>query len=216
MNLRIGSNIDLQEATKYIEEAQPLLAAKNLSLNDHIRIRGLLALMHLRKGNQDLARQEANKSLNLTSQTNFLIPYSYDGYAAPVEVYLTLWEKSDDLSGNAPQELVRLAQQGLKITRRLGRTFPIYQPRAALYQGRYEWLSGKHDKAKKAWLKSIDLAQQLDMPQEEGLAFYEYGRHLAPDDPDREKYLQRAVELFSEVEAAYYLDLAQKELRGKL
>jgi tetratricopeptide (TPR) repeat protein len=200
------------ESKGHLQEALQYLNAKNVSLNDHIRTHGLLALLHVRLGNLELARQEADLVLDLMKQSNFLIPYSYDGYVAPVDVYLALWEKEDDRSGDGGQELSRFARKGLKTARSLGRTYPVFQPRALYYQGRYDWLSGKQNKAQKAWRKSIDLARELDMPHEEGLAEYEYDRHLTPDDPEREVHLKDALGLFINTGADYYIGLVQEEL----
>jgi hypothetical protein len=50
------------------------------------------------------------------------------------------------------------------------------------------------------------------MPHEEGLVHYEYGRHLQPGDPDREKHLKRALDLFTNVGANYYTNLTREEL----
>jgi hypothetical protein len=40
------------------------------------------------------------------------------------------------------------------------------------------------------------------MPREQGLTHYEIGRHLPANDPNRQKYLNRAVEIFAQLQAA--------------
>ena len=126
----LWTEVELHESKGHLEEALEHLAAKNVSLNDHIRTHGLLALVHMRHGNKELARQEADIVLDLMKQSNFLIPYSYEGYVAAVNVYLGLWEKEDNRSGDLAQELSHFSRQGLKSARNLGRTYPINLPAA--------------------------------------------------------------------------------------
>ena len=203
---------DVDKIMSYLTEANDLLSAKNMSLNEHTRTHGVLAKAYLRAGNDRLAYEEARKALELTQKAKFFVPYSYEGYAAPAEVFLTLCENDSGRSWVRPHELSRLAQSGLKYASRLGRIYPVFKPRALIYQGRYDWFSGKRDKAQKAWLKSVDLAHQIGMPQEEGLAYFEIGRHLSLADLERPDHLKHAFNLFNQVEAAYFLNRTQSEL----
>lgn len=197
------------ELLPYLEEAKSLLTAKNLSLAESIRTYGMMARVYLRQEEYELAQQNAQKVLVLSTQTQFIIFYAIEGFTALVEVYLTFWENGYHITG---ETIPKTAWQGLKIARKIGRMFPIHAPRAWYYQGRYDWLSGKHRQARKAWQKSLTLAEQLDMPQEQGLAHYEIGRHLPANDPNRQKHLNCAVEIFTQLEAAYDLARTQEEL----
>lgn len=199
----------------YLEESKNLLTAKNLSLAESIKTYGLLARVYLRMGNHELAQEEAQKTLELTEQVKSIILYSFEGYMAPAEVYLSLWESRGNISSAELQSISRFARRGLKIARKIGKTFPICEPRALFYQGRYDWLSGKHRKAYKAWQKSLALAGQLEMLHEQGLVYYEIGQHLPVTDPIRQEYLQRAADIFSQFEAAYDLTRTEKELAQK-
>jgi tetratricopeptide (TPR) repeat protein len=205
-------NEDAGEFMNHLKEAESLLAAENLSSAEFIRTHGMLARAYLRLGNFDLAGQEAEKTLEFITATKFFLPYAFEGYVAPAEVYLTLWEIAGDQVSIDNDSAANLAWQGLKTARKMGRTFPVFEPRAWLYQGRFDWLSGRPEKAQMAWQKSIDLAQELGMPHEEGLAHYEAGRHLPPGDIDGDRHLQRAIKLFSDLEAAYHLNLAREAL----
>jgi hypothetical protein len=207
---RLWLDDDPQASLVFLEEAKGLLSAGNINVNDHIRVHGLSAVTFLRMGNMQLAREEAQHVLDLATQAGFLIPYAREGYHGAVDVLLSLWEKAE--TQNARQEYAALTGQVLSYSRRLGRTFPVIAARAWLLQGRYDWLSGKRKKAQKAWRKSSELARELGMPHEEGLVHYEYGRHLQPGDPDREKHLKRALDLFTNVGANYYTNLTREEL----
>ena len=45
--------------------------------------------------------------------------------------------------------------------------------------------SAGSDTAVAAWNKSLNAAERLAMPYEQGRAYYELGRHLPPDHPSR-------------------------------
>ena len=107
------------------------------------------------------------------------------------------------------------AQKACRSLRRYARRYPIGRPRAWLYQGWYDWLSGKARKARKAWRKSLAEAQASAMPYEEGLAHYEIGRHLPAGDPARQEHLSCAVEIFTRLGAAYNLTRANEVLRDQ-
>mgnify|MGYP003291721007 CR=1 FL=1 len=102
------------------------------------------------------------------------------------------------------------ARRACWVTRRYARLYPVGQPRAQLWNGLYAWLQGKRGVARRAWSKSLAYAQRLVMPYEEGLAHYEIGRHLDPSDPARREHLTRACEIFTNLNAAFDLERAQK------
>jgi hypothetical protein len=60
-----------------------------------------------------------------------------------------------------------------------------------------------------AWNKSLNAAERLGMPYEQGRAHYELGRHLPPGHPGRQAHLRRAGELFADIGASYELTHAQ-------
>jgi hypothetical protein len=53
------------------------------------------------------------------------------------------------------------------------------------------------------------------MLYDQGLAHYEIGRHLPEGDGVREDHLQRAVQIFSQLEAAWDLQQAELALRDQ-
>ena len=74
------------------------------------------------------------------------------------------------------------------------RIYPIAKPRAWLWQGLYDWLDGKPGRARRAWQKSLAMAQKLAMPYDEALAYYEVGRHATGT--EQETNLTYANEIF--------------------
>src|SRR3972149_1198238 len=93
--------------------------------------------------------------------------------AAVAEVYLTLWEQSSDRTPLAEP------RQAGDTLRRFAKVFPIGQPRAWLWQGKHEQLSGNLIGAQAAWQSSLTAAEKLHMPYEQGLAHFALGRHGA-------------------------------------
>jgi hypothetical protein len=200
------------------------LVSEDIGSADQINSYGVIALSHWRLGEADLAQQAAEVAAHLIAQsspTGFGIIHGYNNVA---EVFLALWEATIVLDLNVinPKSMPKGAVQNLKSNawqtcqalRKYARAFPTGQPRAWLWYGLYTWLSGQPAKAQRAWQKSLVSAERLAMPYEQGLACYEIGRHLPLDDPARRVHLARAVEIFSQINAAYDLSRAQQALAG--
>jgi class 3 adenylate cyclase/tetratricopeptide (TPR) repeat protein len=196
----------LEQAAKAMNAAMPLFASLPASDLGGIFVQGTLALLCLRQGLLDRARQVADTTSRLLSKTS--IPYFtlFDSYAAVADVYLTLWE-GELLQASANSEMRFLARQACKSLYRFARTYPIGQPHAWLCRGLYEWLNGRPARAQRAWLRSIAQAEQLAMPYEEGLAHYELGRHVTGD--ERQIHLTRAIEIFERLDTQYDLRQAR-------
>jgi tetratricopeptide (TPR) repeat protein len=178
----------------------------------HIDLYGLLAMVHLRRGETELALTSAEKAAHLiakTSPTSFL---SLPGYRGMVETYLTLWEKN--LTRKAPipnlKSRTRRANQAL---RGFTRVFPIGRPLAHLWQGVFEWQSGRRYVARELWAKGLTAAKQLNMPYAEGLIHYEMGRRLPQADPARLDHLTEAGAIFTRLGATYDFERAMEALR---
>jgi eukaryotic-like serine/threonine-protein kinase len=103
----------------------------------------------------------------------------------------------------------RPAQQALAALRRFARIFRTARPRAWLYEGLAADHVGRTRQARVAWNKSLNAAERLGMPYEQGRAHYELGRHLPPGHPGRQAHLRRAGELFADIGASYELTHAQ-------
>jgi hypothetical protein len=98
---------------------------------------------------------------------------------------------------------------------RFAQVFPIGQPRAWLWRGLCDWLSGEPDKARTAWQKSLAAAERLAMPYEQGLAHYQIGLHLPLDAAARRDHLNRAADIFTQLDTAYDFGRVQKALALK-
>jgi hypothetical protein len=92
------------------------------------------------------------------------------------------------------------------------KTFRTARPRAWLYEGLAAHHLGRRRQAVAAWTTSLNTAERLAMPDEQGRAHYELGRHLPPGHPGRQAHLRRAGELFADIGASYELSRARAAL----
>jgi class 3 adenylate cyclase/tetratricopeptide (TPR) repeat protein len=186
---------------KELQEATRLLAGRG-SRTDEIIIYGVLALAHWRRQEEAQARWAAQRAASLIAQSRPTAAYILEGYAGVTEVYLGLWMAGDPTAA-------RPAQEARAALRRFARTFRAARPRAWLYEGLTAHHVGRTRQAVAAWNKSLNAAERLGMPYEQGRAHYELGRHLPPGHPGRQAHLRRAGELFADIGASYELTHAQ-------
>jgi tetratricopeptide (TPR) repeat protein len=194
------------EAMASLEELRTLMTEDSKIKEEALLMEmyGLFSVTHLRRSETQSALEMAEKSLELTTKGTPSNYSSYTAYFGPAYVYLTLWEEDYQL-----QDIEKLAHKANKSMKKYAGIFPIGEPRALLYEGWYDWLSGKHDRAVTKWDKSLASAIKLEMVYDQGLAYLEIGRHLPESNPDRYVYLTKASEIFKDIGAAY--DLLRSE-----
>jgi tetratricopeptide (TPR) repeat protein len=188
-------------AVQELQEATRLLAGRG-SRTDEIIIYGVLALAHWRRQEEEQARRAAQRAASLIAQSRPTAAYILEAYAGVTEVYLDLWMAGDHAAA-------RPTRQARAALRRFARTFPTARPRAWLYEGLAAHHVGRARRAVAAWTKSLNTAQRLAMPYEQGRAHYELGRHLPPGHPGRQAHLRRACEIFADIGASDELTRAQ-------
>ncbi len=204
----------LDQAFRFIEKAWGLLTHHNLDRISAILNRSALAVAYLRQGKVRSACEVVYNVDQLIGRARPVWPITFDGYAAMAQAYLTLWEaelnSQQTISGPEIANLKAKAQQACRLMHKYAQMFPIGRPRAWLYQGWYDWLNGKRSQARRAWQKSLAAAGWLTMPYEEGLTHYEIGRHATGS--ERQNHLAHAVEILTQMDAAYDLDRAQQAM----
>jgi tetratricopeptide (TPR) repeat protein len=207
-NLRLGGPGHIEEMHDLLDRVQRLLA-DHPNQASRILAQCLSAQVNYRSGDLAGARQGAETALHLIrTERVLLLPYFADTQAGLPFVALSLWEAADGADGQG------LAHDAVKFIRNQAKASTAYLlPRASLYQGTYEWLSGKHRRAGNSWEKCLALAEQFDMPYDQGLAHFEIGRHLPASDPARKQHLQQAADLFAQVGSVWNLALVKPVLR---
>jgi class 3 adenylate cyclase/tetratricopeptide (TPR) repeat protein len=205
--LRSGGPGHVEETRSLLDQAQGLLAS-HPSRGDEVLAQCLSAQTSYRAGHLAAARQGAETALRLlNTERPQLLPYFADAQAALPMVALSLWEGAGGADGKD------LAEESVKFFRGQAKATTAYLlPRASLYQGLYDWLSGRRRQAESAWARCLALAEQYGMPYDQGLAHFEMGRHLPPGDSAREGHLRKAADLFSQVGSVWNLTLVRQLL----
>lgn len=188
---------------------------------------GLLAVVHLHCGDSEAALAAVRTAATLIDSSSPTSYLSLPGYAGVAETYLTLWEWQmmaelgldvNELNRSQIQQAQArqycspykaAAREACRALHRYARVFPIGQPRAHLWQGVFEWLSGRPRVAGEQWSKGLKAAKRLGMPYAEGLLHLEIARHLPASDTMRAEHLTQATRIFERITAAYDLKRAK-------
>ncbi len=209
--LRLGQ---IDQATNLLDQGMPLLSTIEQSRIAEVQTYGLKAVAFLRLGKMQAAQQTAEATSQLLGAAPPMAFSLFEGYAAVSEVYLTLWgETLAAQTGPESEHFKTTAHRACRTLHKYATQFPVGKPRAWLYSGWFEWLSGRPKRGHKHWRKSLAFAQELEMPYEEGLTHYHIGRYLAGDDPARKLHLTTAVRIFEQLGAGYDLEQAQAALQ---
>jgi class 3 adenylate cyclase/tetratricopeptide (TPR) repeat protein len=161
------------------------------------RVPAFAALLYLRRGEWQAARQTIQAGLEWAR-----IPpikcYWFDLYAMTAEVAVALWNASREHGSDDEAAARTAAQQAVRSLRRYARAFPIGQPRLLLCRGMLAWISRRPTQAQRAWRRSLDAAERLQMPYDQLLAHHQLGRHGHAS--ERGHHVTRAQQLFAELE----------------
>lgn len=177
----------------------PLLSATGDATGEDVLllVQGIAAQVYLRNGDQAQAIQAAAAGLQwatgMTGTHYFLLP----GYAGIMETYLSLWETSGDPAYKSP------AREAGKALHKYAQLAPVARPRAWLYQGWFDWLNNKQERAVQAEESAIEAAQELNMPYDEGLAHHHRGRFLPGSSLERHKSFYIALSIFDRLGTTY-------------
>jgi hypothetical protein len=212
--LRAGE-APLAELSDWLERAAAVQHTRSLALADVIRCHGTTALAQLYHDAYERAIEAAAVGARLIQRNTLAGVWTMEGFAGVAETYLVLLEAAQNDRRRLTDRgaLAASARNACNAMRTFARIFPIAQPRACLYQGWYNWLAGAPVRANRAWRKSLDTAEQLAMPYEQGRAHYELGRH-ATSDIQRQTHLQQAFDTFARLGARYDQAQAADALNG--
>ncbi len=162
---------------------------------------GVLATARTRQGKLDLAIEAARAATTQIASSSGVGYMTASGFKGVAEVYLTVWEEGDrDIDG---VRVSRRALQACQAVTRYAKRYRSAEPAALLFQARAHWLRGRSGLARRVWRRSLTAAERLSMPYDQGLAHYEFGRHLDAGDPARGEHLGKAAEIFARLGAAY-------------
>ncbi len=211
INLLIMDKVE--QAAMLMEAAEIMLkenVGASLGTQERMEVYGALALVRLRQGDLQGARQAADELLPILMKppTTAAIFYSYINAA---EVYFRLCANPQGKFTN-DKVLRKQAVRSCAALRKFARVFPLGQARAFLAQGELAWLKGKPRTAFGMWHKALLAAERLEMPYEQACAHYKIGNHLPNAAPSRLMHLQKASTLFKELNTIYNPNQAQEVL----
>ncbi|HSL27327.1 MAG TPA: hypothetical protein VLA54_13705, partial [Acidimicrobiia bacterium] len=155
---------------------------------------GLLALAELRRGNLRKALTAAEMLLTRVAKQT---PSNYStiaAYAAPAEVYAEAWRLAP-----FDRDLPRQLKRALRMLKRYARVFPIGRPRFLVWQGVYNELRGRGNRALRDLEMSLAEAVRLQMRLDEMRVLKELARFLGDSHPAARDYRSRAKNILAEV-----------------
>ena len=192
---------DLEPAQPLLETAHTLLEDQDTLVAEQIRLKGVSALMYLRRDERILAQQDAAAALACILQAPPVALYVLEGYGSVVEVYLQLWQAE---AASRPLRPSLQLRQACTAMHHYAQAFAIGQPRALLWKGVAAWLQGQPRVAQHRWRKALTHAQQLGMPYEQGRIHAQWGQHLESKDPERQWHLEQAHQIFTQLGVTSY------------
>jgi tetratricopeptide (TPR) repeat protein len=186
----------MDEAMRLLLESRKLLSGKRDWLSEII-CGGLLAQVHLSRGELPQARQHADAVMGLARQVPVMLFSEVHGYEGAAQAYLALWERESQWSPGWSPPVADEARKACARLSSLAARFPMGQPAALRCKGRMHWLSGRAWRARAAWRRSLRLARELGMPYDEALAHLELARGSTPGSPEWQEHLREALEGFN-------------------
>lgn len=190
------------EAIEVFDDMETWMANNFAHLGDRsseLSVHAMRGAAGLRLGQLDVALREVEITASMIEEVPALSVVALPGFTYGAEVPLRLWESQY----HEQQRVQRVAVRGMRNLQKYARLYPLGRPSAKLWYGLLCWLRGETRRAHDAWRAALDLARAHDMPHEEGLAHYEFGRHLPVGDPDRLRHLQQAIDIFTTFELEY-------------
>ncbi|MEP7123854.1 MAG: AAA family ATPase [Byssovorax sp.] len=175
-------------------------------LNGH----GLVALAHLHRGERRLARESAERALDLITARRPVAYWIHQSIAAVAEVFLALLA-APGLSRAERADLARLAARACKGARTFAQVFPFGQASALLWTGHLQHQRGETRRARASWESARAVADRVGMLHERAQADLALGR-FADHPDDRRLHLRRALETFTALDVAPDLARARAEL----
>jgi tetratricopeptide (TPR) repeat protein len=206
-HIRLGQ---MDEADRVLDMLTEV-AARGDAADDHKReILGLRAVLLLHQGQYQTASEVADQVLTASQSARPVYFGFLWGYIGAAEVCLELWH-----DGITDAQTTERASRACKVLHRYAHVFPVGRVPELLWRGRYHWQSGRAARAYRMWRASLELAKQLGMAYDLGLAHCEIGRHLPTNRAERQVHLTSAVDIFTKVGAIDALQRIRQDLEGR-
>jgi class 3 adenylate cyclase/tetratricopeptide (TPR) repeat protein len=192
----------LEEAIESLEEGMEL--AKTVpDYQTYVDSGGELGQCYLRKGTLEQAfavfEECRRSSLEHNLMKSPVITRFRNGLA---EACLLAVEQSDK---NDKRDWLKKAGRACQDALKQGKAYPPGTPEAMMLRGRYEWLRGRHNSARKWWQRSLVGAERMDLRYDLGRTLLEIGERF-----NEREYLERAEALFTQTVSEWELARARE------
>lgn len=164
-------------AKEKTREAMKMLEAVDQSVPPLFRTvyYGLLSMCYLQLDRPQVAIDIASSVIDTILQYRFHSVVT-ESYFYTLEVLLLIWEAdtqskflSNDLKNKTKALLSKIDNMLIKI--------PAAKPRALIYRGMYEWVTGNLTKAERRWQEALALASSMRLKLDQAMACFELERH---------------------------------------
>jgi serine/threonine protein kinase/tetratricopeptide (TPR) repeat protein len=184
-----------EEARALLEDAWVVLAPQH-ELPSKIICQGLLAGVHRRLGNAELALAHAEVALRLIRANNLIAYANVTGHAEAIETFLVHCQEA----GGDPAASVRGgARQGLAYLRKLRWPLPIVRPAYLRLRAQRKWGQGRLAAARVDIEQAVEAARALGLPYEEALACLGLASLIPSADGRWQRAMDRAQELCAQM-----------------
>jgi hypothetical protein len=160
----------------------------------------LLMSQALRNQDTNAAIQNGEKALEIVKNSTLSSFFFLAAFDILMRNYVELWK-------NGQADTARLV---LKCFAKYGRHYNICKPVILRYQASLTDLEGQTARAMKLWQQSRVAAEELHMPYEIGMAFYEMAQRLPA--AEQVQLLTQAVESFGRIGAQPALEAVKLSL----
>jgi class 3 adenylate cyclase/tetratricopeptide (TPR) repeat protein len=180
----------------HIQKQAGQMAEKVMDSQAQVLIRAELALCYLYSGLLAEALALLRELEDTKRGDNSLFPHAIGRVIyAQTTAYLTVAEGS---SGADREKWLREANRSCRESIKFIKSLPVYLSEALFFKGKYEWLRGKTDKARRYWHRSLAEAESLGMSYALAMTHFEMGYRFG----ERE-HLEKAGAIFSDIGAEY-------------
>ena len=199
---------DFDSAQKKVDES--LAAMENFqSVIHEITLHGVASMMHVYQDNLEAARPYAEKAYEIISTIGTpTAAHIMEGYTGAIVYHLRMYEETQ-----LPEHL-ETAKKVHRLLNAVANVYIIARPAYLIKQSWIYALEGKLDKAQASSEEAIELGHKLEMPYQEGKAYYFAARHLPAGHEKRQRYLKQAHEIFDRIGAKFYLERINKLLNA--
>ena len=198
--LRLG---ELDAAEARLEEARVVLERRHDTFAKPACL-GLLAVVHLRKGDVDGALALANLVSSELDKAPMMMGLGI-AYRGVAEAYLARYARA--LQGR-PGEIAEARSALRRIVRRIFVTSLIHSIERPIYyrmHGRMHWIEGAPARAKRSWERGLAAAVKLDLPYDQAHAHIDLASAEPPGSDARRRHLDIAEVLGTKMGSRFAL-----------